>query len=56
LLYSILDGKKGFGGVHGVDEHVKDTSAVGIDYKTDVEKHASQIGETSTMINVDDCR
>jgi cortactin len=39
-----VDGKKGFGGEHGVDERAKDKSAVGFDYKATVEKHSSQTG------------
>ncbi len=40
----IIDGKKGFGGAYGVDERAKDKSAVGFDYKSQVEKHPSQTG------------
>ncbi len=40
----IIDGKKGFGGAYGIDEHAKDKSAVGFDYKAQVEKHPSQTG------------
>ncbi len=41
----ILDGKKGFGGTYGIDERAKDASAVGFDYKANVEKHSSQTGK-----------
>ncbi|CAF5160570.1 unnamed protein product [Rotaria sp. Silwood1] len=37
-----VDSKKGFGGEHGIDDHAKDKSAVGFDYKATVEKHSSQ--------------
>jgi cortactin len=40
----IIDGTKGFGGAYGVDQHAKDKSAVGFDYKAEVEKHPSQTG------------
>jgi len=43
-LFVFVDGKKGFGGEHGVDERAKDQSAVGFDYKPTVEKHSSQTG------------
>ncbi len=43
-LFVFIDGKKGFGGEHGIDERAKDQSAVGFDYKPTVEKHSSQTG------------
>lgn len=39
-----VDGKKGFGGEHGIDERAKDQAAVGFDYKPTLEKHSSQTG------------
>jgi hypothetical protein len=44
LFFFCVDGKKGFGGEHGIDERAKDKSAVGFDYKPTVEKHSSQTG------------
>jgi hypothetical protein len=46
ICWFIVDGKKGFGGAYGVDERAKDKSAVGFDYKAQVEKHPSQTGLT----------
>lgn len=43
-MFFFVDGKKGFGGEHGVDERAKDQSAVGYDYKSTTEKHSSQKG------------
>lgn len=40
----IVDFSKGFGGAYGVDERAKDKSAVGFDYKGEVDKHPSQTG------------
>jgi hypothetical protein len=47
----MIDGKKGFGGAHGIDERAKDASAVGFDYKANVEKHSSQTGRTGRLAN-----
>jgi hypothetical protein len=44
IIHVYIDGKKGFGGAYGIDEHAKDKSAVGFDYKAQVEKHPSQTG------------
>jgi hypothetical protein len=49
-FYFIIDGKKGFGGAYGIDEHAKDKSAVGFDYKSQVEKHPSQTGFILTKV------
>lgn len=47
----MIDGKKGFGGAHGIDERAKDASAVGFDYKANVEKHSSQTGRADCHAN-----
>jgi hypothetical protein len=48
FIYFFIDGKKGFGGEHGIDERGKDASAVGFDYKPTAEKHSSQTGFSKT--------
>ncbi len=51
IFLFLVDGKKGFGGVYGIDERPKDKSAVGFDYKADVEKHPSQTGLKNFYLN-----